>query len=69
MSEPVWPFFIGFSSGLKGGSWGFRIMGYGLLLKAPWNAQLFSERYGYRKTVNLGFGWRIWLLGAKSAAS
>ena len=40
------------------GIWWFRIMGYGLVLKASWTQPLFFERYGYRKFLKL-FGWRI----------
>jgi len=39
----------------------FRVRGYGLMIKAPWNEPLFSERYGYRKFVGL-FGWRVGVL-------
>lgn len=35
------------------------VLGYGFQIKAPWNIPLFSERYGYRTKLPLGFGWRI----------
>jgi hypothetical protein len=31
--------------------------GYGICLKRT--PLLFSERYGYRKTYKIGFGWRV----------
>lgn len=30
-----------------------------IILKAPWNRPLFSERYGFVKRLPLGFGWRL----------
>jgi hypothetical protein len=28
-------------------------------LKAPWYPPLFSERYGLKRHIPLGFGWRV----------
>lgn len=41
------------------GSWWLGIWRWRAILKAPWNAPLFSERYGYGTFVRLGFGWRV----------
>lgn len=30
-----------------------------LVLRAPWQRPLFSERYRYEHRLLLGFGWRI----------
>ena len=38
---------------------GFILFGWHGLLKAPWNSPLFSESYGHKKFVPLGFGWRF----------
>lgn len=35
------------------------VLGYGFQIKAPWLSPLFSERYGYRRKLPLGFGWRV----------
>jgi len=44
------------------GIWWIRVFGRGIALHAPWKRALFSERYGYRKMLRLGFGWRVeWL--------
>ncbi len=42
--------------------WGVWWVGFGrwrLMLKAPWNEPLFSERYGFKKKIPLLRGWRL----------
>lgn len=41
------------------GIWWVRVPLGVAALKAPWNPPLFSERYGYKRRVPLGFGWRL----------
>lgn len=41
------------------GTWWLGVWRWRLILKAPWNAPLFSERYGYTRKLPLGFGWRV----------
>ena len=41
------------------GTWWFGLGRWRLILKAPWNEPLFSERYGYCTYIRLGAGWRI----------
>ncbi len=38
----------------------FRIFGFGLHFKK--SKPLFSERHGYKKLIQLGFGWRTGIL-------
>jgi hypothetical protein len=55
--------FFGFPFAWAGSSrWGTWWIGVGrwrLIIKAPWNEPLFSERYGFIFTVCVGFGWRV----------
>ncbi len=53
--------FSRYSVNAKYGIWWFRILGYGLIMRAPWNKPLFSERYGYRKVIKFK-NWRIGVL-------
>lgn len=55
---------IQYSFHRKLGVWWFRIFGVGLILRAPWDQALFSERYGYRKYLR-AFGWRVGFLGRR----
>jgi hypothetical protein len=41
------------------GTWWLGIWRWRMILKAPWNEPLFSERYGHATFVRLGFGWRV----------
>lgn len=41
------------------GSWWIGLGRSRLILKAPWNGPLFSERYGLTKTFKIGGGWRL----------
>jgi hypothetical protein len=41
------------------GTWWLGIWRWRLLVKAPWNEPVFSERYGYTKTLRIGGGWRV----------
>jgi hypothetical protein len=43
------------------GSFGFVLLGWWLHIKAPWNAPLFSERYGYHPPRWKAGGWRVWV--------
>jgi len=45
--------------GLHSGLW-FRVFGYGLNIRNT--VKLFSERYGYRKSLPLPFGYRVSIL-------
>lgn len=47
----------------------YRIRGDGHILKAPWNAPLFSERNGYKLPVATFMGWRIFPLRAEELVS
>lgn len=44
------------------GVWWFRLFGSGLLLRAPWDSPLFSERYGYQKPKMKFKGWRLFTI-------
>jgi hypothetical protein len=41
------------------GSWWIGVWRFRVILKAPWNGPLFSERYGHATVFPLGFGWRV----------
>lgn len=41
------------------GSWWIGLGRWRLILKAPWNDPLFSERNGFTWTMPVGFGWRV----------
>lgn len=41
----------------------FRVLGYGLSIKRT--PMLFSERNKYKRTIRLGFGWRLSVLKKK----
>lgn len=41
------------------GIWSIRIGRRMLMLKAPWNEPLFSERYGFNKTLLACRDWRL----------
>lgn len=41
------------------GVWWLGIGRFRLILKAPWNRPLFSERYGLTRTLRLVSGWRV----------
>lgn len=41
------------------GSWFIRLPFGILLLKAPWNEPLFSERYGHVRVLARVCGWRL----------
>lgn len=41
------------------GTWWLGIGPLRLIIRAPWNAPLFSERYGHTKTLKIGGGWRL----------
>lgn len=47
------------SASYESGTWWLGIGRWRLILRAPWNALLFSERYGHTWTLKLGFGWRV----------
>jgi hypothetical protein len=54
----LWGFFC-WSVSRGWGTWWFGIWRWRMIVKAPWNAPLFSERYGHTTTLRLGFGWRV----------
>lgn len=58
--NPIYQFTGCHLSRESGIAW-FRINGYGLMFKAPWNEPLFSERYGLRKFIGIR-GWRVAVL-------
>jgi len=55
----TWPYFDCFTN--RGG-FGLWLFGRGFIVTGE--DLLFSERYGYRKHIPLGFGWRVRLLKA-----
>lgn len=56
--------FTGATDRAHGIAW-LRIFGRGVVIHAPWNPPLFSERNGLRKVLRL-FGWRIGWLRAEA---
>lgn len=51
--------FISWSFDATYGIWWIGLMRWRLIVKAPWNKPLFSERYGYAWHMRLPFGWRV----------
>jgi hypothetical protein len=47
------------ASSREWGTWWLGIGRSRMIVKAPWNAPLFSERYGHTKTFKIGGGWRV----------
>lgn len=50
---------------LEWGVWSIRVCNHVVQLKAPHNRPLFSERYGYKKTLLTVRGWRLLYDGRK----
>ena len=50
---------IGWSASYEYGVWWLGILRWRIMLKAPWNEPLFSERYGYRRVILKYRGWRV----------
>lgn len=50
---------LGWAGSYSWGTWWVGAGRFRLILKAPWNAPMFSERYGYTRYMPLGFGWRV----------
>lgn len=53
------PGYVSACMAIDHGIWWIRIPLGVAALKAPWNAPLFSERYGFKRRLPLGFGWRL----------
>lgn len=49
---------IGWAGSWSWGTWWLGVGRWRLIVKAPWNRPLFSERNGYQKVHRLPFGWR-----------
>jgi hypothetical protein len=56
-----WSFlrFLIFTWSREWGTWWVGIWRFRIILRAPWNEPLFSERYGHTKTLKVGRGWRV----------
>lgn len=50
---------IGWALSHEYGTWWIGLGRWRLMLKAPWNAPLFSERHGYRRPILRFRGWRL----------
>lgn len=50
--------FVSWAASSEFGTWWLGIWRWRLIVRAPFNEPLFSERYGYTKTLRIG-GWRI----------
>lgn len=48
-----------FTGSREFGTWWLGLGPVRLILRAPWNEPLFSERYGHTKTIKIGGGWRV----------
>lgn len=49
---------FGWAGSKRSGVWWVGVWRWRLIVRAPWNEPLFSERYGLTKYLRL-FGWRI----------
>lgn len=52
-----WP--IGWAGSYSWGTWWLGLGTWRMIVKAPWNAPLFSERHGLSRYYRLGGGWRV----------